>query len=49
MRMLQRPSIEKYMTRHEGLSARALAYIIAGHEMHHLQVIQNKYLGKFKA
>lgn len=31
------------------LSARALAYIIAGHEMHHLQVIQNKYLRKFKA
>jgi hypothetical protein len=31
------------------LSARALAYIIAGHEMHHLQVIQNKYLEKFKA
>jgi hypothetical protein len=27
------------------LSARALAYIIAGHELHHLLVIKEKYLG----
>jgi hypothetical protein len=26
------------------LSARALAYIIAGHELHHLNVIQDRYL-----
>lgn len=28
------------------ISARALAYIIAGHEIHHLNIIQEKYLGK---
>ncbi|MNE73830.1 DinB superfamily protein [compost metagenome] len=28
----------------DDISARALAYIIAGHELHHLNVIQNKYL-----
>lgn len=27
-----------------GVSARALAYIIAGHELHHLNVIKEKYL-----
>jgi hypothetical protein len=28
------------------VSARALAWIIAGHELHHRQVIEEKYLGK---
>jgi hypothetical protein len=28
-----------------GVSARALAYIIAGHELHHLKVLRDKYLG----
>ncbi|WP_169084259.1 DinB family protein [Paenibacillus sp. PL91] len=28
------------------ISARALAYIIAGHEIHHLNIIQDKYLVK---
>lgn len=28
------------------ISARALAYIIAGHELHHLKILQDKYLGK---
>ncbi|WP_409344311.1 DinB family protein [Paenibacillus sp. MBLB4367] len=27
------------------LSARALAYIIAGHELHHLNVVKERYLG----
>ncbi|WNQ10951.1 DinB family protein [Paenibacillus aurantius] len=29
----------------EKVTARAFAYIIAGHEAHHLQVIQDRYLG----
>lgn len=27
------------------VSVRALAYIIAGHELHHVQILQQKYLG----
>lgn len=31
------------------LSARALAYVIAGHELHHVAVIRDKYLGEPQA
>ncbi|TEA84291.1 hypothetical protein PBMB05447_01375 [Bacillus thuringiensis F14-1] len=27
------------------VTVRALAYIIAGHELHHLQIIKERYLG----
>ena len=44
MLMLQRPSVEEYMPYHEQYID-LVGEIIAGHEMHHLQVIKNKYLG----
>jgi uncharacterized damage-inducible protein DinB len=28
-----------------GVSVRALAYILAGHETHHMQIVQERYLG----
>ncbi|EPY13722.1 hypothetical protein PAAL66ix_06833 [Paenibacillus alvei A6-6i-x] len=28
------------------ISARALAYTIAGHELHHLHVLKERYLGE---
>lgn len=45
--MLHRPPVEEYMPYYERYIS-LVGEIIAGHEMHHLQVIQNKYLGKFK-
>ncbi len=36
--------LRKGIANNEEISARALAYIIAGHELHHITIIQEKYL-----
>ena len=46
IRHLDAESSERHGTaNHKPISARAIVYVIAGHELHHRKILQEKYLG----